>query len=159
MALTPIQKVLAWLEPCQLTKRSLMLWVDFGSLTAVARSQRAKMVLERGMFWIILHTNKHSQFMGNYHHQTSNLAHSSLKDGLSFKVKVKLCKLTADKAMQRTMRSKRTKRSASKIIKGVRIVATWHHKSHCHLKVNLPPLKNLARERQKQFKNKYLYQV
>ena len=158
MALTPIQKVLVSSEPRQQMK-SLMSWADSGSLMAVVRSQQAKMVLERGMFWIILHTNKHSQFMGNCHHLISSLVPSSLKDGLSFRVKVKLCKHSADKAIKLTSRSKRMKRDASKITRGVRIVATWHHKNHCHSKVSLPPLKNSAIERPKRFKNKYLYQV
>ena len=158
VALTQIQKVLVWLVQCRQTK-SLILWAHFGSLMAETKPQRAKMVVQRDMFWIILHINKPSQFMGNCHHLILSPVPNLLKDGLSFRVKVKLCKLIARRAMRRTTRSRRTRRNAWKITRGAKIVATWHHKSHCHSKVNLPQLKNSARGELKQFKNKCLYQV
>ena len=74
-------------------------------------------------------------------------------------VKVKPCKLIVDKDMNSIIKSKKMRRNASKTTRGVRIVAIWHHKSLCHSKENQLLLKNLATERPRPSRSKYLFQV
>ena len=156
--LTSTQKVLVWSGPHLLMKSST-LWEDFGSLMVEVKSLLAKMVPAKGTFWATLHTSKLSLFMDSYLLLILSQGPSLHKDGLSSMVKAKPCKRIVGKDMNSIIRSKKMRRNASKTTRGVRIAATWHHKSLCHSKDNQLLLKNSATERPRPSRNKCLFQV
>ena len=155
---TSMQKVLVWSVLHHLMKNSTS-WEDFGSLMVEEKSLLAKMVPTKGMSWTTHHTSKHSPFMDNYLLLILSQGPSSHKDGLSSMVKANQCKLIVGKDMNSIIKSRKMRKKASKTTRGVKIVATWHHKSLCHSKDNQLLLKNSVKERPRPSRNKYLFQV
>ena len=155
---TSMQKVLVWSVLHHLMKNSIS-WEDFGSLMVEEKSLLAKMVPTKGTSWTTLHTSKHFPFMDNYLPLILSQGPSSHKDGLSSMVKAKQCKLIVGKDMNSIIKSRKMRKNASKTTRGVKIVATWHHKSLCHSKDNQLLLKNSVTERLRPSRNKYLFQV
>ena len=144
--LLSMRRVPVWLE-LHLMTRNLTSLVGFGSQMVEARP--SKMMSVKGMSWQDPRTKTTSQSMANFLRQISSQKFHSQQDGQSLEDKVKLCVYSVDLDMKPIMKSKETKKHASRTTKDVKCGVNWHHKSRCHSRESLPLQKNLEREKLK----------